>query len=294
MIQSMTGYGRGECATSTRKITVEIKSLNSKQLDLSARIPSIYREKEYEIRNSVAKALSRGKVDLFVGFENLQSSAGTSAAGAINMELFSNYYRQIKAAADNIGHNTMGDSLISAILRMPEVFQTETVTATAEEFDALLKAADQAIANIVAFRRQEGRVLIDDLTGRVDTIERLMNLVLPFEGERIETVRARITENLERVKVNIDNNRFEQEIIYYLEKFDITEEKVRLKQHCDYFRTVAGETDSVGRKLGFIAQEMGREINTMGSKANHSQIQKIVVEMKDELEKIKEQLLNIL
>lgn len=292
MIKSMTGYGRGECSTADRKITVEIKSLNSKQLDLSARIPSMYREKEYEIRSSVAKAISRGKVDLFVGYENLQ--AGAVRSGSINVELFANYYNQIKTVAAEVGYDTAGDSLLSTILRMPDVLQTETVTVSEEEFAALLRAADEAIANITAFRVQEGAVLMADLLARVSTIEGLMNRVVPFEGERIETVRARIAENLEKVKVNIDNNRFEQEIIYYLEKFDITEEKVRLKQHCDYFRTVAKETEGVGRKLGFIAQEMGREINTMGSKANHVEIQKLVVEMKDELEKIKEQLLNIL
>lgn len=293
MIKSMTGYGRGECTTANRKITVEIKSLNSKQLDLSARIPSIYREKEYEIRSSVAKALSRGKVDLFVGYENLQSTAPTGG-GSINTEVFTNYYNQIKMMAAEVGYDLAGESLLSTILKMPDVLQTEIVSVPQDESIALLKAAEIAIANIVAFRQQEGAVLMTDLLVRVETIENLMNRVVPFESERIETVRTRLHENLEKINVSIDTNRFEQEIIYYLEKFDITEEKVRLKQHCDYFRTVAKETEGVGRKLGFIAQEMGREINTMGSKANHVEIQKIVVEMKDELEKIKEQLLNIL
>lgn len=288
----MTGYGKGECSTSDRKITVEIKSLNSKQLDLSARIPSIYREKEYEIRSSVAKALSRGKVDLFVGYENLQT--GMIRTGSINAELFANYYNQIKQIASQVGYDTTNDSLLHTILKMPDVLQTETITVPDEEFVALLNATEQAITNIIEFRTQEGAVLISDLLARVSTIENLMENVVKYESERIETVRVRITENLEKVRVTIDTNRFEQEIIYYLEKFDITEEKVRLKQHCDYFRTVSQESEGVGRKLGFIAQEMGREINTMGSKANHSEIQKIVVQMKDELEKIKEQLLNIL
>lgn len=293
MIKSMTGYGKGECSTVDRKITVEIKSLNSKQLDLSARIAPIYRDKEYEIRSAVAKALSRGKIDLYIGYENIQSNAITSG-GSINMEIFTNYYNQILNASHTVGYNASNEPLLSTILRLPDVIQTETITIPQTEFAAMIKAVHDAIENINKFREQEGAVLMADLLMRVNLIETLLNSVVPFEGERIETVRTRINENIEKLNINIDNNRFEQEIIYYLEKFDITEEKVRLKQHCEYFRTVACETEGVGRKLGFIAQEMGREINTMGSKANHAQIQKIVVDMKDELEKIKEQLLNIL
>jgi len=286
----MTGYGRAEQQAGDRKITVEIKSLNSKQLDLSARVPSIYREKEYEIRSQVGKALSRGKVDLFISYEQ----PGGQRTASINRELFKIYYDQLQEVTAQIGYETTGEPLVSTILRLPDVLQTETVNIPEEEWKALDQAVNGAIQAIDAFRAQEGKVLMDDLLERVSTIESLMGEVTPFEGERIETLRTRLEENIAKLQVNIDNNRFEQEIIYYIEKFDITEEKVRLKQHCDYFRSVAGETENVGRKLGFIAQEMGREINTMGSKANHAEIQKIVVRMKDELEKIKEQLLNIL
>lgn len=288
----MTGYGRAERHTDQRKITVEIKSLNSKQLDLSARIPSIYREKEYEIRNTVGKALGRGKVDLFVSVEN---TGGTkTAGGSINKELFKAYYLQLAGLQKELGDTNAAEPLITTVLRLPDVMQTESVTISDEEWTALSEAVDEAVDNINAFRLQEGAVLIKDLLARIDTIEELAAQIVPLEGERIETVRTRLMDNLNALQVNVDSNRFEQEIIFYLEKYDITEEKVRLKQHCDYFRTVAGESEGVGRKLGFIAQEIGREINTTGSKANHAGIQKIVVRMKDELEKIKEQLLNLL
>lgn len=292
MIKSMTGYGRAERHTDQRKITVEIKSLNSKQLDLSARIPSIYREKEYEIRNTVGKALGRGKVDLFVSVENV---GGTKAVGgAINTELFKAYYLQLAALQKELGDTNTTEPLVTTVLRLPDVMQAESVTISDEEWTALSEAVDEAVDNINAFRLQEGAVLIKDLLARIDTIEELAAQIVPLEGERIETVRTRLMDNLNALQVNVDSNRFEQEVIFYLEKYDITEEKVRLKQHCDYFRTVAGESEGVGRKLGFIAQEIGREINTTGSKANHAGIQKIVVRMKDELEKIKEQLLNLL
>lgn len=292
MIKSMTGYGRAERHTDQRKITVEIKSLNSKQLDLSARIPSIYREKEYEIRNTVGKALGRGKVDLFVSVENV--GGAKTAGGTINKELFKAYYAQLVELQRELGDRNGAEPLMTTVLRLPEVMQTETVAIGDEEWKALTEAVDEAVDNLNKFRLQEGAVLIGDLLKRIDTIQELAAQIVPLEGERIETVRTRLMDNLRALQVNVDNNRFEQEIIYYLEKFDITEEKVRLKQHCDYFRTVAGESEGVGRKLGFIAQEIGREINTTGSKANHAGIQKIVVRMKDELEKIKEQLLNLL
>ncbi|WP_298061524.1 YicC/YloC family endoribonuclease [uncultured Rikenella sp.] len=292
MIKSMTGYGRAERHTDQRKIIVEIKSLNSKQLDLSARIPSIYREKEYEIRNTVGKALGRGKVDLFVSVENI--GGAKTNAGSINIELFKAYYSQLAELQKELGDTNTAEPLITTVLRLPDVMQTEAVAISDEEWAALSEAVDEAVENLNRFRAQEGAVLIADLLKRIDTIEELAAQIVPLEEERIETVRARLMENLKALQVHVDNNRFEQEIIYYLEKFDITEEKVRLKQHCNYFRTVAGESEGVGRKLGFIAQEIGREINTTGSKANHAGIQKIVVRMKDELEKIKEQLLNLL
>ena len=292
MIKSMTGYGRAERHTDQRKITVEIKSLNSKQLDLSTRIPSIYREKEYEIRNTVSKAVGRGKVDLFVTVENI--AGAKTAGGSINKELFKTYYTQLVELQRELGDQNATEPLITTVLRLPDVMQTEAVVVSDQEWQALTGAVNEAVDNLNKFRIQEGEVLIKDLLKRIDTIQELAAQIIPLEGERIETVRTRLMENLKALQVNVDSNRFEQEIIYYLEKFDITEEKVRLKQHCDYFRTVAGESEGVGRKLGFIAQEMGREINTTGSKANHAGIQKIVVRMKDELEKIKEQLLNLL
>lgn len=293
MVKSMTGYGRAERHTKQRKIIVEIKSLNSKQLDMSARIPTLYREKEYDIRNTVGRALGRGKVDIAVSFENL-GGAKTGCGGTINAALFKSYYEQLVRLRSELGDTNGNEPLMTAVLRLPEVMQTEMVRIGDEEWTALAEAVDEAVGNLNRFREQEGEVLIADLLKRIDTIEELAAQIVPLEGERIETVRARLKDNLEALQVKVDNNRFEQEIIYYLEKFDITEEKVRLKQHCDYFRTVARESEGVGRKLGFIAQEIGREINTTGSKANHAGIQKLVVRMKDELEKIKEQLLNLL
>ncbi|WP_294596934.1 YicC/YloC family endoribonuclease [uncultured Rikenella sp.] len=293
MVKSMTGYGRAERHTKQRKIIVEIKSLNSKQLDMSARIPTLYREKEYDIRNTVGRALGRGKVDIAVSFENL-GGAKTGCGGTINAALFKSYYEQLVRLRSELGDTNGNEPLMTAVLRLPEVMQTEMVKIRPEEWAALAEAVDEAVENLNRFREQEGEVLIADLLKRIDTIEELAAQIVPLEGERIETVRARLRDNLEALQVKVDNNRFEQEIIYYLEKFDITEEKVRLKQHCDYFRTVARESEGVGRKLGFIAQEIGREINTTGSKANHAGIQKLVVRMKDELEKIKEQLLNLL
>ena len=292
MIKSMTGYGRAERHTDQRKITVEIKSLNSKQLDLSTRIPSIYREKEYEIRNTVSKAVGRGKVDLFVTVENI--AGAKTAGGSINKELFKTYYTQLVELQRELGDQNATEPLITTVLRLPDVMQTEAVVVSDQEWQALTDAVNEAVDNLNKFRIQEGEVLIKDLLKRIDTIQELAAQIIPLEGERIETVRTRLMENLKALQVNVDRHRFEQEIIYYLEQFDITEEKGRLTQQCDYFRTVAGESEGVGRKLGFIAQEMGREINTTGSKANHAGIQKIVVRMKDELEKIKEQLLNLL
>lgn len=290
MVKSMTGYGRGERQTAQRKITVELKSLNGKQLDLSARMPSIYREKEYEIRGAVARALSRGKVDLMVNIEQLS----TSKSSTINREMFRNYYLELSEIASQVGCGT--ENILQTILKLPEVMQSENVSVSDDEWQALMAAAAEAIANIDNFRTQEGAMLMNDLLERVNIIESLMNDVATFEPERIETVRIRLAENIAKLKIDIDTNRFEQELIYYIEKFDITEEKVRLAGHCNYFRSIAAaqNDESIGRKLGFIAQEMGREINTMGSKANHVEIQKRVVMMKDELEKIKEQLLNIL
>ena len=290
MIKSMTGFGKGEATFQNKKITVEIRSLNSKQLDLNLRLPSVYRQSEYELRTLIARTVQRGKVDVFVNVE----SQRVETPARINRELFREYLRQMNDTLAYAGIDADYDTLVPAILRMPEVVSAESETVSDEEHAALLSAAEAAAAHLDAFRAQEGAILIADLLRRVDLIEQYKEEVIPFEQARTQTIRARILDNLAQLKVDVDSNRLEQEMIFYLEKLDITEEKVRLTNHCRYFREVAAGEEGVGRKLGFIAQEMGREINTMGSKANETNIQILVVRMKDELEKIKEQVLNIL
>ena len=290
MIKSMTGFGKGEATFQNKKITVEIRSLNSKQLDLNLRLPSVYRQSEYELRTLIARTVQRGKVDVFVNVE----SQRVETPARINRKLFREYLRQMNDTLAYAGIDADYDTLVPAILRMPEVVSAESETVSDEEHAALLSAAEAAAAHLDAFRAQEGAILIADLLRRVDLIEQYKEEVIPFEQARTQTIRARILDNLAQLKVDVDSNRLEQEMIFYLEKLDITEEKVRLTNHCRYFREVAAGEEGVGRKLGFIAQEMGREINTMGSKANETNIQILVVKMKDELEKIKEQVLNIL
>ena len=290
MIKSMTGFGKGEVTFQNKKITVEIRSLNSKQLDLNLRLPAIYRQSEYELRTLIARTAQRGKVDVFVNVETQR----VETPARINRELFREYLRQMNDTLSYAGIDADYDSLVPAILRMPEVVATESETVSDEEHAALMAAAEAAAAHLDAFRTQEGAILIADLLRRVDLIEQYKQEVIPFEKARTETIRARILDSLAQLKVDVDHNRLEQEMIFYLEKLDITEEKVRLTNHCRYFREVAAGEEGAGRKLGFIAQEMGREINTMGSKANETNIQILVVKMKDELEKIKEQVLNIL
>ena len=286
----MTGFGRGEASLPAKKITVEIRSLNSKQLDLSVRMPSAYRQLEFDIRSVVQRTLQRGKVDLNVAVE----SSTVEGVGTINREIFRSYLQQSVDALSFSGIDADYDALVPAILRMPGVISSETETLSDEERDALMSAVDEALRNIDAFRRQEGDILIKDLLERVDQIEAYKAEVEPYEKMRRDTIRNRIRENLAQLPVEVDDNRLEQEMIFYIEKLDITEEKVRLSNHCRYFREVAASEQGAGRKLGFIAQEMGREINTLGSKANESNMQILVVKMKDELEKIKEQVLNIL
>lgn len=290
MIKSMTGFGKGEAAVNTKKITVEIRSLNSKQLDLSLRLPALYRQSENDIRSLVARTVQRGKVDLFVTVESHE----TQTPARIDRELFRAYLRQLSDALDHAGVEAGYDALVPAVLRMPEVVASENAAVGDEEKAALLRAVESAIAHLDAFRTQEGAILVADLLRRVDQIEALRQQVEPYEKARTEAVRARLLDNLAQLNVAVDRNRLEQEMIFYLEKLDITEEKVRLANHCRYFREVADREEGAGRKLGFIAQEMGREINTLGSKANDANIQMLVVRMKDELEKIKEQVLNIL
>ena len=290
MVKSMTGFGKGEAALQNKKITVEIRSLNSKQLDLGLRLPAVYRQSEYEIRNIIARTIQRGKVDVFVTVE----SQAVETPARINKEVFREYLHQMTDTLAFAGIDADYDAIVPVIMRLPEVVSTETESISDEEHAALIAATEAAAARLDAFRMQEGAILIADLLGRVDRIESYKEEVVPFEKARTETIKARILDNLEKLQADVDRNRLEQEMIFYLEKLDITEEKVRLANHCRYFREVAAGEEAAGRKLGFIAQEMGREINTMGSKANESNIQILVVKMKDELEKIKEQVLNIL
>ena len=290
MVKSMTGFGKGEAALRNKKITVEIRSLNSKQLDLSLRLPAVYRQSEYEIRNLIARTIQRGKVDVFVTVE----SQAVETSARINREVFREYLRQMNDTLSFSGIDAGYDAILPVIMRLPDVVATEAEATSEEEHAALLAAVEAAAAHLDAFREQEGAILIADLLRRVELIEQYKTEVVPFEKARTETVKARILDNLSKLAVDVDRNRLEQEMIFYLEKLDITEEKVRLTNHCNYFREVASSEEGAGRKLGFIAQEMGREINTMGSKANEPNIQILVVKMKDELEKIKEQVLNIL
>ncbi len=290
MVKSMTGFGKAEVALPNKKITVEIRSLNSKQLDLNLRLPAAYRQSEYDIRGIIARTVERGKVDVFVTVEsqNIETSA------RINRDAFGEYLRQMTDTLVHAGLQPDYNVLVPCIMRLPDVVATETESISEEEHAALLTATEKAAEALNAFRAQEGATLIADLLRRIDLIESYKNEVIPYEKARTETIKARILDNLSKLQVEVDRNRLEQEMIFYLEKLDITEEKVRLTNHCNYFREVAASEEGVGRKLGFIAQELGREINTMGSKANETNIQILVVKMKDELEKIKEQVLNIL
>lgn len=294
MVKSMTGFGKGEAVFQNKKITAEIRSLNAKQLDLSLRLPAIYRQSEYDIRTLVGKALQRGKVDLFI---NVESQAAETSA-RINREAFAAYAAELREAARAAGLETgtreWDAAATQVLMRLPDVVTSESEAVGDEEREALLAAVASAAAHLDAFREQEGATLMADLLRRVDLIEEYKNQVEPYEKARTETIRARILDNLSKLPVDVDRNRLEQEMIFYLEKLDITEEKVRLTNHCRYFREVAAGEEAAGRKLGFIAQEMGREINTLGSKSNESNMQILVVKMKDELEKIKEQVLNLL
>ncbi len=290
MIKSMTGFGKSEIALATKKITVEVRSLNSKQLDLSVKLPAIYRSLEFDIRSRAAAAIIRGKADLMVSVE----TTATQTSATINREVFREYLRQMNDAMAFSGIDADYDSIVPVIMRLPEVVSTQSESLSDEEQAALMQAIDEALARFTAFREQEGATLIADLLHRIDKIEEYKAQVEPFEKARTEVIKNRIREHIEKMNIEIDNNRLEQEMIFYIEKLDITEEKVRLKNHCDYFREVAANEEAAGRKLGFIAQEMGREINTLGSKSNEANMQILVVKMKDELEKIKEQVLNIL
>ena len=291
MIQSMTGYGKAVVAYKDKKIHVEIKSLNSKQLDLNTRIAPLYREKEMEMRQMVAEALIRGKVDMSVWIEKDTAVDATP----INAALVENYYQQIRAIADKTGIPVPEDWFYT-LLRMPDVLtKTDVEELEDEEWTAAKGAVGEALGNLVSFRQQEGAALQKKFTEKIDNIAQLLADIEPYEKSRVEKIRQRITDGLQQIPgVEYDKNRLEQELIYYIEKLDISEEKQRLTNHLKYFRETMAEPAGQGKKLGFIAQEMGREINTTGSKSNQAEMQNIVVKMKDELEQIKEQVLNAL
>ena len=291
MIQSMTGYGKAMAAYKDKKIHVEVKSLNSKALDISTRIAPVYREREMEIRQTVAKALVRGKVDVSIWIEK---EAGSDAV-PINGALVQNYYEQIRTIASQCGIPEPQDWWVS-LLRLPDVTaRTEMEELSDEEWDTVKGVVDEALNAITAFRIQEGAALERKFTEKIDNIAALLDSIEPYEKSRVEKIKGRIVEGLKAIpEADYDKNRLEQELIYYIEKLDISEEKQRLANHLKYFRETMAEPAGQGKKLGFIAQEMGREINTTGSKSNMAEMQNIVVKMKDELEQIKEQVLNAL
>ena len=287
----MTGFGKSVTEIPGKKITVEIRSLNSKSLDLNLRVPYIYKEKELELRSEVSKQIERGKVDLTVYTESTQESLPV----AINKTLAKTYYKELKGLSEELNENS--NNLLALVLKMPEVLKAEreVIELDESEWKQVKIAVDKAIEAFQKFRTDEGKILNNEFQTRIGLIYKLLEEVLLYDPARIENVRTRIKNNIAELveKEKIDENRFEQELIYYIEKLDITEEKLRLKTHLDYFMKTMQEPSS-GRKLGFISQEIGREINTIGSKANDATVQKLVVQMKDELEKIKEQMLNVL
>lgn len=293
MIQSMTGYGKAECILPQGKIIIELRSLNGKNADITIKTQLIPRENEIETRQYLAKILNRGNIDLFANFEQNE----TDTAKVINQNVFMSYYKQIQEVTRDIPNYDLyanSSRIVSSILRLPDIIDTKKQEISEENWISLFEAIKKATANLLDFRSKEGTILYNDVTKRVKLIEEFVDEVEKYESERISAIKERIKNRLNEISVNPDQNRLEQEIIYYIEKLDINEEKVRLRQHCRYFMETINNEEYPGKKLGFIAQEMGREINTMGSKANHAEIQKWVVKMKDELEKIKEQSLNIL
>jgi uncharacterized protein (TIGR00255 family) len=282
----MTGFGKATLQLPTKKITVEVKSLNSKGLDLNVRMPSLYREMELGLRNQIALQLERGKVDFSIFIESTAEQTSTK----VNVPIVKAYMEQLKAVyaeADEV-------ELMKMAIRMPDTMKTEREEIDENDWAQIETAIAEALQNILTFRRDEGQSLEKEFQLRIANIRQYMNEALALDHERVKTIKDRLHNAITELKVAVDENRFEQELIYYLEKLDITEEKVRLTNHLDYFLETIKGTEANGRKLGFITQEMGREINTMGSKSNHAQMQKLVVQMKDELEKIKEQVLNVL
>ncbi|MEN9928838.1 MAG: hypothetical protein RLZZ231_759 [Bacteroidota bacterium] len=285
MIQSMTGFGKATLQLPNKKITVEIKSLNSKGLDLNVRMPSVFREMELGLRNQIAQRLERGKIDFSLYIE----VTGEDTSSKINATIVKAYMEQLRNVVPE--DNT---ELMKMAVRMPDVLKTEREEIDEKEWEKIQGVIDEALQNIVSFRASEGKSLEKEFQLRVANIHQFMEEAVSHDTERIGTVKTRLRAAIDELKLNVDENRFEQELIFYLEKYDITEEKVRLGNHLNYFKETLNGNEANGRKLGFITQEMGREINTMGSKSNHTEMQKLVVMMKDELEKIKEQVLNVL
>ncbi|MEX1383591.1 YicC/YloC family endoribonuclease [Lutibacter sp.] len=285
MIQSMTGYGKTVLQLPTKKITIELKSLNSKNIDLNVRIPAYYREKELYIRKKLASALVRGKVDFSVFIEN----NGVELSSKINENVVKEYMNQLRTIVDS---NEV--ELLKMAVKLPDSLKTEREELDEKEWAQINAALENTIDEITTYRIDEGKVLLEDFVLRISIIEDLLEKVIEVDPQRIEQVKEKLRKAIAELETNIDQNRFEQELIYYIEKLDITEEKVRLKNHLDYFKKALKSDDSNGKKLGFITQEIGREINTIGSKSNFAPMQKLVVQMKDELEKIKEQNLNVL
>jgi len=286
MIQSMTGYGKSVLQLPTKKITIELKSLNSKSLDMNVRMPSYYKEKELPLRRLVAKSIVRGKIDVSVFVE----VTGEETSTKINESVVREYMKQLQA----ITPDASASKCLEMAMRLPDTARAEREEIDEGEWKTIEVNIKEAIANIVGYRNDEGKVLEADFLKRNDNIRALLNEVIAIDPDRIAGVKERLQKGIAELKEKVDENRFEQELVYYIEKYDITEEKVRLNNHLDYFITSINSEDSNGKKLGFIAQEMGREINTIGSKSNYAPMQKLVVQMKDELEKIKEQLLNVL
>lgn len=291
MIQSMTGFGKATCEYANKKIVVEIKSLNSKQLDISTRVSGLYREKDIEIRNELSQQVERGKVDFALYVDN----SGKESVTQINQSVVESYYQQIRQLSENIGIE-VPSNWFEVLLRLPDTMKTETIELDENEWLEIRKTIAEAVGQLREFRIQEGKSLEAVFNARIAHIGELLTQIEPFEQERVEKIKTRLQENLQALseKIDYDNNRLEQELIFYIEKLDVNEEKVRLRNHLDYFIETMQNEKAPGKKLGFIAQEIGREINTLGSKSNHSEMQKIVVAMKDDLEQIKEQVLNVL
>lgn len=290
MIQSMTGFGKAEAQLTAKKVIIQLKSLNSKQTDISVKVPSSFKEKELSYRRKLADQLNRGKIEMYLSYETLEADSSYQ----IDQSIFRSYYKQLKEIEQELSISS--SNIIQSILKLPDVIKNTEESFAEEEWKRVELILEEAIKSLIEFREDEGKALETDLNNHISSIEDLLLEALKYEDERTEIVRKRLLTNLEELsqKETINRDRFEQEMIYYMEKYDISEEKVRLKAHCDYFKKTMSEKEGQGKKLGFIAQEIGREINTLGSKANHAEMQKLVVQMKDQLEKIKEQVLNVL